>query len=396
MTNSEKQTSRAMRITFIAIIGLASVAIIVSILVFSIDWESYLDKHISKLVMSDAGAPTVTPESVGLSYSDVVIPSSDEINLAGWFIPADRARATIVFCRGAKGNIGFWVDMMKQLHDLGHNVLAFDYRGAGLSGGEPSLLSIEKDISAAVDYAKASFGPAATRVGIFGVSIGAAVGINVAASNKSVDAIIADSPFSSFAEMAPRIFKEYAPSLASKLPEGDTFTSERDALTHVGSVSPKPLFIIANEKDEVCPAEMARRLHAKAKPPKLFWMSPGTGHIAAKDVFPTEYWAKVGEFFEKYFVRFDGPQLRVSKVVKKLPDGSYEAKLRINNFGTLTEEDIPVALTVSTKDREIERKIYFPKTKSVVLKLDSEPLNVQVMRFHHVEKRGDTWELMPG
>jgi len=416
MTNPSKGTKRRSLIGLatIAALAIAVVAIIVIVVVYSIDWEAYLDERLAEALMADTGAPTTTPKDVGLQFSDVVIATEDGVNLAGWFIPSGQARVTIVFCRGAEGNIGLWLDMIKRLHGLNYNVLAFDYRGAGLSGGSASFLAVEKDIAAAVNHAKQSFGKAASRVGILGVSIGAAVGINVAAELEAVDAIVADSPFSSFAEMAPRVIKEHAPQLASKVPDDEEITDEFDAIRNVSQVSPKPLFIIANENDKLCPAEMSRRLYKTAKAPKGLWIAPGTRHIEAKDVFTIEYWAKIAEFFDYWLVggrapEFKvskrvkpwlvggrAPEFKVSKRVKPLPDGGFEVKLRVSNVGAIVTEDVPVAVIMETEAGDVQRNIYFPRTRQLSFTVDSEPLGFRAMRFFHVEPKDDTWELLPG
>ena len=380
----------------IAALAIASVAITIIIVVYSIDWETYLDERLAEAMMADTGAPTRTPKDVGLNFANAVITTADGVNLAGWFIPSGQSKVTIVFCRGAEGNIGLWLDMIKQLQGLNYNVLAFDYRGTGLSGGNASFIALEKDITAAVNHAKQNFGKAASRIAIFGVSIGAAVGINVAAELDAVDAIVADSPFSSFAEMVPRVIMEHAPQLASKMPDDEEITDEFDPIKSVSHVSPKPLFIVANENDELCPVEMARKLHQAARAPKNLWVAPGTRHIEAKDVFPTEYWAKVAEFFDHWLVGVRAPEIDVSKRVKELPDGTFEVKLRVSNIGAPLSEDVPVAVIIETEAGDIQMNIYFPTTKLLTITTDSKPIGYRAMRFFNVERQGDSWRLLPG
>ena len=380
----------------IAVLAIVAVAITVIIVVYSIDWEAYLDERLAEAMMSDTGAPVKSPKDVGLDFADAVITTADGVNLAGWFIPSGQSKVTMVFCRGAEGNIGLWLDMIKRLHGLNYNVLAFDYRGTGLSGGDASFLAVEKDITAAVNHAKQNFGRAAARIAIFGVSIGASVGINVAAELDAVDAIVADSPFSSFAEMVPRVITKHAPQLANKMPDDEEITDEFDPIKSVSHVSPKPMFIIANEDDELCPVEMARKLYRAARAPRNLWVAPGTRHIEAKDVFATEYWAKVAEFIDHWLVGVRAPEIGVSRKVKSLPDGTFEIKLRVTNVGAPLTEDVPVAVIVETEAGDIQRNIYFPKTKQLTVTIDTKPLGFRAMRFFHVEPKDDSWGLLPG
>ncbi|MBN2208406.1 MAG: alpha/beta hydrolase [Candidatus Coatesbacteria bacterium] len=380
----------------VAVIAIAVLAITVVVVVYSIDWEARLDKSLAKAVMTDTGAPTKSPKDVGLEFADAVITTEDGVHLAGWFIPSEKSKVTIVFCRGAAGNIGLWLDMIKRLHDLNYNVLAFDYRGTGLSGGSASFLAVGKDIAAAVKHAKQNFGRAASRIGLLGVSVGAAVGINVAAELDAVDAMVADSPFTSFAEMVPKVIKEHAPQLAGKVKDDMEFTDEFDPIRNVSRISPKPLFIIANESDTLCPASMALSLYRAAGAPKSLWVAPGTEHIKAKDVFTTEYWSKIAEFFNFWLVGGRFTEFSVSSRVTALPEGGFEVKLRVSNSGSVVAEDVPVAVIAETEAGDLQRNIYFPKTKQLSFKVDTEPLGFRVMRFFHIEPKDDTWELLPG
>ncbi|UUZ90881.1 hypothetical protein LJK87_34470 [Paenibacillus sp. P25] len=78
-------------------------------------------------------------KAIGLSYQDVTFPSLDGASrLSGWYIPATTAaagasanRQTVVFSHGYGGNREeIWVplyDLAKAAHQMGFNVLMFDY-----------------------------------------------------------------------------------------------------------------------------------------------------------------------------------------------------------------------------------------------------------------------------
>ena len=73
-----------------------------------------------------------------LNYEEVNFKTSDDVNLHGWYIPADSAQYTLIFCHGNAGNISHRLESIKQFHDLGFNVFIFDYRGYGKSEGSIS------------------------------------------------------------------------------------------------------------------------------------------------------------------------------------------------------------------------------------------------------------------
>ena len=64
--------------------------------------------------------------------------AADGTPLAGWWIPANRPRGTVVYCHGNAGNIGSNAHIAPEFFKRGFNLLLWDYRGYGLSGGRPS------------------------------------------------------------------------------------------------------------------------------------------------------------------------------------------------------------------------------------------------------------------
>ena len=84
-------------------------------------------------------------------------------------------------------------------HQLGSTTLLFDYREHGISDGAERGMSMgyreAQDISAAVRYLKETVGLG--RVAVVGVSLGAAAAILAAAQDPAVDAVVAESSFTS-------------------------------------------------------------------------------------------------------------------------------------------------------------------------------------------------------
>jgi pimeloyl-ACP methyl ester carboxylesterase len=79
-----------------------------------------------------------TPEDIGLDFESVTLVTSDNVQLDAWFLPADPARGTLLFCHGNAGNISHRLDSLRLFHELGLSVLIFDYRGYGQSTGTPT------------------------------------------------------------------------------------------------------------------------------------------------------------------------------------------------------------------------------------------------------------------
>ena len=82
-----------------------------------------------------------TPAEVGLTYEDVWIPQSSNSpdsseKLHGWWMPNPGSDRTLLLCHGNYGNVSYNIERCRFYHSLGFSVLAFDYRGYGLSPKE--------------------------------------------------------------------------------------------------------------------------------------------------------------------------------------------------------------------------------------------------------------------
>jgi hypothetical protein len=79
--------------------------------------------------------PKRTPAVLGLAFEDVRFHTADGVELAAWLIPNPCSRGNLIFCHGHGRNRGHVAALLTTFHDLGLNVLAFDFRGHGDSDG---------------------------------------------------------------------------------------------------------------------------------------------------------------------------------------------------------------------------------------------------------------------
>ena len=82
--------------------------------------------------------PKRTPAVLGLAYEDVRFRTGDGIELAAWLVPHPQPRGNLIFCHGHGRNRGHVAGLLQTFHELGLNVLAFDFRGHGDSAGHTS------------------------------------------------------------------------------------------------------------------------------------------------------------------------------------------------------------------------------------------------------------------
>ena len=119
--------------------------------------------------------------------------------LAGWWIPAPPegryANATILFLPGGDGSLADSIPTLSNLHALGINVFAFDYRGYGQSADtHPNEQRMMQDAESAWRYLTGSRDIPANQLIPYGTGVGASLAAHLAAAHPAVPAFILDSP----------------------------------------------------------------------------------------------------------------------------------------------------------------------------------------------------------
>jgi len=255
-----------------------------------------------------------SPADYDLPFENVTFTSTDGVTLRGWFIPApDEAGThapTVVFCHGHAGSMDPDVQYVPWFHAAGFNVLMFDFRGHGRSGGQHvSMGYLERyDLLGALDFLT---GRGIHRVGVLGFSLGGAVAISTAALSRSIAAVVSDGGFAELRRTLAAGIRERYPlgplcdwlawlivrvagwRLGVDLTEGDP-------IRWVGRVSPTPLLLIHGGQDPYISVEDVQRLYARAGEPKELWVAPEAGHRQVDQARPEEYRQRLLGFFEKH------------------------------------------------------------------------------------------------
>ncbi len=195
-----------------------------------------------------------TPAAHGLEYEDVTLVADDGVRLHAWFLPAPDARATVLFFHGNGGNLSYRIDSLRIFHDLGLSVLILSYRGYGRSEGRPSEAGTRRDATAAWRYLREQRGIPAERIVVFGRSLGAAVGAELAARERP-GAVILESAFTSAADLGADVYP-WLPVRWLIRYEYDI----RGALRDIDA----PVLIAHSRDDEIVPFHHARELLATA------------------------------------------------------------------------------------------------------------------------------------
>lgn len=226
-----------------------------------------------------------------------------------------HADTTIVICHGIGCNKWLMMRYADLYLDLGFNVVLYDQRAHGESGGAfCSYGYFEKyDLQQMVDTI-ATIEPGGV-IGAHGESMGAAtvlqhagmVNVNLPDSMPHISFYIADCPYSDLkAEFAYRLKAEYhlpdvgivdMASLWSRLLYGFWF-GDVSPIAHIQNVK-VPILFIHGDADTYVPTSMSEALYAKKPAPKMLYLSPGANHAKSYIVNRAEYRSKVKEFLGK-------------------------------------------------------------------------------------------------
>jgi fermentation-respiration switch protein FrsA (DUF1100 family) len=210
-----------------------------------------------------------TPGDVGLAYEELSIRTSDGQQLHGWWLPARTAESHghILFCHGNAGNIADRLLEAAVLTAAGFDVLLFDYRGYGKSGGHPDAPGTYHDARAAREVMLAQPKVDPGWLLYLGESLGGAVALELAVAHPPAGVIL-QSTFTSIRAIA----RHHYPVIPSAVIP-DWYPS----LNRITRLS-APLLLLHGDRDDIVPLAHGRRLYDAAPEPKQIHVFSGSGH----------------------------------------------------------------------------------------------------------------------
>ncbi|MCD2347696.1 alpha/beta hydrolase [Clostridium guangxiense] len=247
-----------------------------------------------------------------LDKSDVTIQSNFGYKLSGTYIRNFvRTKNTIIIVHGITGSRWESMKYADMYIDLGYNVLIYDSRYHGTSGGNNiSLGYFEKyDLDNCVRWVRKQ-NPNGI-IGIHGESMGAATALlhsNMNIKEKYVSFYIVDCPFSDLPELFSDKLTEEMKNHGKIIANAIVFYSSVYAWYKAGfslySISPKkaldgvevPIMFIHGADDDFIPPYMSLELYIEKKGPKYLYIAPNAGHAQSYLKNKDEYKAKVREF----------------------------------------------------------------------------------------------------
>ena len=206
-----------------------------------------------------------TPAIFDLSFEEVTLTTSDNVQLHGWSVPGEKGKPVVLFFHGNAGNISHRAASVEIFHRLGMNVFIFDYRGYGKSQGEPDENGLYADARAAWRYLTQQRGFEQGDIILFGRSLGGAVAAELAAEIRP-GGLILESTISSARDVANAVF----PILSRLI----FLRYDFNTASHVRRVV-VPVLVLHSPDDEIIPFHLGEKVFQAANEPKSFMKMRG-------------------------------------------------------------------------------------------------------------------------
>jgi alpha-beta hydrolase superfamily lysophospholipase len=242
------------------------------------------------LIYQTDGKIRCTPWDRAMDYETVFLDTPDGVMISGWWVPADRERAVVLYCHGNSGNISHSVDILDAFRKMGLSTFIFDYRGFGHSTGKPSESGFILDSETAWKFLVEQKSIAPERIILFGSSMGGAMASRLARKYHPA-LLILESSFTSLND----VVKDSAPAWFPSEHFVYGMYRTREYIKDVKC----PVLIIHSKDDNLISVRHGMALYEAAKGEKDFMVIRGP-HGAGFTDHIDFYTGKFSELISKY------------------------------------------------------------------------------------------------
>ena len=253
----------------------------------------------------------VSPADIDLPYESVRFRATDGLWLSGWKLTTDLQAPWVIVCHGLGTNRADLLDVAAALVQAGYNVLTFDFRAHAESQGRVTSFGWREqhDLEGALAFLGSLPDVPERPCGVYGVSMGGAVAIMVAARDERLAAVAVDSIYSDLeASIAHHLKLLYRlPRVPFSLFVGSVYRlrfgvwpRRMSPVSAIGRISPRAVLVVQGDGDPRVPVAQGHALFQAAGQPKDLWVVQGTEHLAGLRSDPAAYMRRLVVFFDSF------------------------------------------------------------------------------------------------
>jgi len=284
--------------------------ILIAVLILGLIYVWYVWRKTKNILRSRRKKPDVSPRGYGIDFTEVSFAAEDNIELKGWFLPKADCTKTVIFLHGWGMNKADIFKYTNFLH-ADYNLFYFDFRAHGESGGKESGVGMieHKDLNAALDFLKNNYPKAAENIALYGISMGATVAANRAASDGKIKCVVLEAMYGHFTN-AIRLWAwthkkiPYFPTVPLVIFFMRKMIGADFEAVSPASSAPKikcHVLMIHGEFDNIAPLADAKKVFGLIPAPKEMWVVPNALHATCHEAAGEEYKEKLSQFFKKNF-----------------------------------------------------------------------------------------------
>jgi dienelactone hydrolase len=248
------------------------------------------------------------PSAVGLRYTDVMLRTSDGVDLAAWYVPSSNG-AAVVLLHGAGSTRSNVLEQAGVLAGAGFGVLMVDARGHGESAGRAMDFGWygDVDVAAATTYLQSRADVDPDRIGAVGLSMGGEEAIGASGTDRLIRAVVAEGASVRNAADDGWLSERYGArgAVQEQIERAQDWVTDR--LTRAGvppslrssvasSGDTRYLLITAGDVD--VEGHAAAHIAAGAPGRVDIWTVPGAGHTDGLATAPQEWAERVIGFLD--------------------------------------------------------------------------------------------------
>ncbi|KAK3715671.1 bem46 protein, variant [Vermiconidia calcicola] len=243
------------------------------------------------------------PNEFGLQdYEELMLPTPDGETLSAFLVrPANKAQAkpiTILTFHGNAGNIGHRLPIARILaNDMQCTTLMLEYRGYGLSTGNPNEKGLAIDAQTGLNYIRQREDLKSNNIVVYGQSLGGAVSIDLVAKNRGtgdIKGLILENTFLSIAKMIPNAL----PVAKYLTPLCHEYWKSEELLPQITDI---PILFLSGLQDEIVPPAHMKQLFKLCKAKTTIWKELPYGDHN-NTVGERGYFNYIAEFIERYIL----------------------------------------------------------------------------------------------